>query len=346
MPRVQRLWFVSLMFACASLPLCAQETGGETTGITSTGIARSRTRPVHGSIMLRGGEMPAVRITINSLSRSYNTVIFSDGAGTFVIPALPIGSYNVLLEAPGYLNKQEELDVPPGAGPVSVQWNLVAEAVANTGGSSDGFISVTSLKVSGDARKSYEAGLKEARKEKWAEARAHFEAALQKQATFPAALHALARLDVQEGKFAGAAERLEQAIALDASFDPAQFLLAYVYNQMGRHQEALDAATKTIQLRPTFWPPHYELGHAALALGKLDLAMESSGRIATLGGPKIAEANLLRAGVLLQRGQLADARTEMQTFLERAPNHRRAPMVRMIMADVEQRMAQAGELPR
>jgi tetratricopeptide (TPR) repeat protein len=342
MSRVQRLLSVSLLLACAYLPLSAQETGGETTGLTSTGVARSRTRPVHGSIMLRGGEMPAVRITINSPSRAYNTVIFSDGTGSFVIPSLPIGNYNVLLEAPGYLTRQEELDVPPGAGPVSVQYTMVAEAVANSGGSTDGFISVASLKVSGEARREYELGLKEARRQKWAEARKHFEAALEKQAAFPAALHALARLDVLENKLERAVERLEEAVRMDASFDPAQFLLSYVCNQMGRHQQALEAATKTIQLRPTFWPPHYELGYAALALGKLELAMESSARIVMLGGAKIPEANLLRAGVMLQRGQLGDARTEMQLFLERAPNHRRAPMVRMILADVEGKLAQAS----
>ena len=342
MPRVKRLLFCFLLFGLANLPMLAQETGGDGANPARPGMGRNRTRPVHGSILMRGGEMPAVRITVNSPSRSYNTVIFSDGTGAFVIPAMPIGEYNVLLEAPGYLSKQEELDVPPGDGPVSVQWNLTAETAAATAGSSDGFISVTSLKVTGEAKKAYEAGLKEARKQKWGEARVHFEAALQKQAAFPAALHALARLDVLEGKLPSAAERLEEAVKIDASFEPAQFLLAYVYNQMGQHQQAFDAATKTIQLRPSFWPPHYELGYAALALGRLDEALESSARIVTLGGPKVPEANLLRAGVLLQRGQLADARAEMQLFLERAPNHRRAPMVRLIMADVEQKLAKAA----
>jgi len=340
MPRVKRLW--SVMFLAALVPAAsAQLIEGNAAG----GLGRSRARPVSGSIILRGPTNPSVRVTVESQNRMVNTVVFSDGSGSFFVSSLPFGAYSVLLEAPGYLSQRETIDVPPGSGPVAVQFMMQAEPPPNSGGSNEGFVSVASLKVSEDAKREYSAGVKEAQRGRMSEARKHFESALEREPRFPAALYALARMDLDEGKLEPALARLHETISIDSAFEPAQLALAMTLNQLGQHDAALKAAEKAVSLRPNTWPAYFELGFAALAMGDEMRALQCSERIVTLAGDGVPEAYLLRAGVMLRRSQFREARVQLQEFLRRAPNHRRSPMVRSTLVEVEQQLARSMPQP-
>jgi tetratricopeptide (TPR) repeat protein len=332
MTRVKRLMYLGLLAATVSSASAQLIDGG------AGSLGRSRARPVSGSIILRGPTNPAVRVTVESQNRTVNTVVFSDGSGSFFVSNLPFGAYSVLLEAPGYLSQRETIDVPPGSGPVAVQFMMQAEPPPNTGGSNEGFVSVASLKVSDEAKREYAAGIKEAQRQRFADARKHFELALEKEPHFPAALYALARMDLDEGKVDTAIEKLHQAVGIDASFEPAQFSLAMALNQVGQHEPALKAAEKAVSLRPGAWHAYFELGFAALAMGNETRALQCSEKIVSLAGAEVPEAYLLRAGVLLRRSQLREARVQLQEFLRRAPNHRRSPMVRSTLLQVEQQL--------
>ncbi len=298
-------------------------------------------RTVSGSVVVQGTLVGNVRVTIESLNRSFHRVVSADGSGSFVISGVPVGPYTITLEAEGYRTAREQLDVPPGSGLVVVQYMLVPAQPTPDPTTKGPLVSAASLQVPRDARNEFEAGLRDLERQRRKNARDHFEKALTKYAKFPQALHALALLDLEEQKSEHALEELRRALEVDGTYTEGHLALSQALNSLGRHTEALDAARRGMELRPDLWQFHYEAGVAALGLGKEDVALASSERILALAGPKIAETRLLRAGVLLRRERYAEARIELLAFLELAPQHRLASLAKQTLRDVEGKLSLA-----
>ncbi len=74
------------------------------------------TRSVNGSVVLQGTAHDPVRITIDSPGRAFHRIVYTDSSGSFSVSGIPIGVYDVQLEAEGYQTQHETLDVPPGTG--------------------------------------------------------------------------------------------------------------------------------------------------------------------------------------------------------------------------------------
>ncbi len=298
-----------------------------------------RTRTISGSVVLRGTSVAPVRVRVASSTRTFQRTIYTDGSGTFSLSNVPYGQYTVDLEAEGYLPQREYVDVPPGTGPVMVQFIMSPAPPARTASSKEPSVSVATLKVPQEALSEFLTGQREAQRQRWKEARAHFEKALQKHPEFPQALRALALLDLVEQQPETALERLRRAVEIDPSYAEACLMQSQVLNRLGRSAEALEAARKASALRPDLWPAQYELGVAALALGQDSLALEASQKIEATGGPNVPEAKLLRAGVWLRSSRYTEAKAELVTFLNLAPDHRLAPLARKTLQEVDQKLS-------
>ncbi len=298
-----------------------------------------RTRTISGSVVLRGTSVAPVRVTVASSTRTFQRTIYTDGSGTFSLSNVPYGQYTVDLEAEGYLPLREYVDVPPGTGPVMVQFIMRPAPPERTASSKEPTVSVVTLQVPREALNEFTAGQREAQRQRWKEARAHFEKALQKHPEFPQALRALALLDLVEQQPETALERLRRAVEIDPSYAEACLTQSQVLNFLGRFAEALEAARKVTVLRPDVWPAQYELGVAALALGQDSVALEAGEKVEAVAGPNAPEAKLLRAGVWLKRSRYAEAKAELVAFLSLAPDHRLAPVARKTLQEVDQKLS-------
>ena len=296
-------------------------------------------RTVTGSVALQGMPISNVRITIESLTRSFHRVLYADSSGNFVISNVPVGQYNITLEADGFRTVRETLDVPRGSGVVTAQFMMRPIQAAEQQTSKGAVVSVQTLQIPQGALRELAAGLREMERTRWKQARQHFEKALQKHPAFPQALHALALVDLREQHTEPALEWLRRAVDVDPGFAEGHLTLSRLLNSLGRSQEALGAAERCVELQPNGWEGHYELGLAALSLGQDGLALEASQHIERLAGSKRAEAALLRAGVLLKRGQLAEAKAALESFLESAPGHRHADLARRTLAEIERQLS-------
>ncbi len=297
------------------------------------------TRTINGSVVLGGASVGNVRVTIESGSRSFHRTVYTDGAGSFGISGVPVGQYTFTLEAEGYQPQQESVDVPPGSGILLVQFVMRPAVRAANPASKQSSVSVATLHIPPDAQIEFAGGRREMQRHRWKEAREHFEKALKKHAEFPQALRALALLELHEQRLEQALELLYRAVTVDPSYAEGQLLLSHMLNILGKHTEALDAARKVVSLRPDVWQAQYELGLAALSLGQDDLALEAGERITSAAGPNIAEARLLRAGVLLKRSKYAEAKSELVAFLQLAPDHELAPLAKKTLAEVEEKIS-------
>ncbi len=329
MSQVLRLLFL-LALVCSGPAILAQDP----TPSTSFGGGG---RTINGTVILQAQVAANVRITIESANRSFHRTVYADGGGSFAISGVPVGGYWVTVETEGYHTLRERLEVPRGTGVVVVQYMPRPAPVADAASrlSNEPAISVSTLKVPKEARSEFEAGLRDMERKRWGRARERFEKALQKHQAFPQAVLALAWLDLNEQQPERALERLHWAVEVDPAYAGGYLLLSRVLNLLGRHTEALQAAQQGTALRPELWELQYELGVAALSLGQDTLALEASERIEALGGPKVPESRLLRAGVLLKRQRYAEAKAQLLAFLEIAPNHRHAPLAKQTLYEVE-----------
>ncbi len=293
---------------------------------------QSGTRTIAGSVLLNGPHLSAVRITIQSASRSFHRVGYADGSGTFSFSGVPVGDNEIILEADGFVTLREELQVPPGTGAFPVQYVLRPASTPTDAGSKER-VSVSALQIPADARKELEDGMRELSNKRTGEARKHFEKALKKHPKFPQALHALALLD---GEMAPerAVARLRQAVEMDPAYAEGFVTLSRILNLLGNHAEALDAARKAVALRSDIWQAHYEMGVAALSLGQEEVAVEACKKIEGIAGLKTPELRLLRSGILLRQGKMEEAKVELTAFLELAPQHAMANLARQTLLQI------------
>lgn len=302
--------------------------------LVSLSWAQGSRRPLSGKVVLRGANTGPIRVTIETSSRSFHQDLFTDGAGIFSI-TVPTGEIIVTVQAEGYVTLRESLDVPPGTGPMPVDFMLKPMPPrSGLSGSKEGITTIPNLRVPADARQEFEAGLREMERKRWRPARTRFEKALEKFADFPQALQMLARLDLAQGQAQRAAERLRRIVEIEPNNSEAFLLLSYVLNKLGQAAEALEAGQRVVSLKPDVWQGHYQVGLAALSLGQEALVLECSGRVASLAGAQAAEPRLLRAGVYLRRQQFSQAREELEKFLELAPSHELAPLAKKTLSEL------------
>jgi len=292
-------------------------------------------RSVTGQIITQGGTQTRARVMLATFSRSFERTVFADGSGTFSIPDVPAGVYQIEIEAEGYQTRRESLDVPPGTGPFAVQFILRPALTQPNPVSTDPSVSVALLNVPPEARKEFKAGQREMARGQWEKAGHDFENALKKYPKFPEALRQLALLDLREQKADQALQHLDQALKIDPNYAGVYLTQSHVLNMIGKHQEASQSASKALVLRPKLYQAEYERGVAALALGYDEVALEACAKMKTVAGPKVPEAMLLQAGVWLRRGDYAQARAELTTFLQSAPNHWLAPLAKQTLLSLE-----------
>jgi Tfp pilus assembly protein PilF len=299
--------------------------------------AQGSRRPLAGKVVLRGATAGAIRVTIETSTRSFHQELFTDGAGIFSI-TVPTGEVIFTIQAEGYVTLRESMDVPPGSGPMPVDFMLKPMPPrSGLSGSREGLTTIPNLRVPAGARQEYEAGLREMERKRWSQARKRFEKALEKYADFPQALQVLARLDLAQGQPQRAAERLRRTVQIEPNNGEAFLLLSHALYKLGAAAEALEAGQSAVNLKPDAWQGHYQVGLAALSLGQEDLVLECSGRVAALAGAEAPEPRLLRAGVFLRRQQFTQAREQLEKFLELAPGHELAPLAKKTLAELPQK---------
>jgi tetratricopeptide (TPR) repeat protein len=106
-------------------------------------------------------------------------------------------------------------------------------------------------------------GLVEARRGRFAEAKAKYEEVVRLEPSNSAALAALGRLHLLENRDAPAIEHLERAVKLSPQDAESTYQLGVLYDRNGRPAEGRQMLRRAIELRAGYADPHYQLGRIA-----------------------------------------------------------------------------------
>ncbi len=286
----------------------------------SRGIAQSKSisdarGSLSGTVLIDGENVVAsqVRVELRGLGESGNFTALTDRDGDFRVGALPVGTYFVSVNAPGYSPFEETLQIDPGTAPLVVRLRRAIAVLANKATPST---SVHELSVPGKARKYFDKGNQLLATKNVAASIPEYQRAIK---TFPAYYEAyykigIAELDQQRGPEAEAAFRKALELS-DAHYAPAQSGLSLVLCIERHFTEAEAAARADLELDANDSMGHYALALVLYATGRVGES-EKSALDALRIKPRFPEVNLLLAQVHARQNNLAAAVTDLDAYLK------------------------------
>lgn len=205
-------------------------------------------------------------------------------------------------------------------------------------GNVEGFTySLTTANAPKDAKKAYEKGAEQLKKEKFVDAEANLRKAVAAYPEYAVAWFDLGRSLEAQNKAGEARESFEKAVAADPKYVK-PYLHLMQQDAMAQNWEALEKSSGTVlKLNPFNFPQAWFYHSVAnLQLDKLDVAEKSAREALRLDDkhrfPKISHV----LGVILaQRQQFPEAVEHMKGYLNFAPNARDADAVRKQVGDLE-----------
>ncbi len=155
-----------------------------------------------------------------------------------------------------------------------------------------------------------------------------FEQAAKLDPALPDPPYTLGVLYMQLGRFSESQTELERATALRPDHGDAWAMLGNVYKENGESEKAVTALRRAIELQPDQPSPHITLAAILIRQGDTAGAAAERKKAAELSRVAVSRqrANFaLDSGrLLLQRGQLADATTQLQAAVAADPNYAEA----------------------
>jgi tetratricopeptide (TPR) repeat protein len=255
--------------------------------------------------------------------------ILTDKNGKWSILGLAGGEWGVLIEKEGYMISEGRLKVNEfgPAQPVNVTLKVVPKEVMEQ---------AEKQSETGQAKAALEQGNALLQQQKYAEARAAYEAGMAKlpdASLHPAILRAIADTYHKEGKTDQAVASLKKALEL-APQDPVTLqLMVNLLAAAGREAEAktyMEQLPAGANVDPAVL---LNLGIKAFNEGKMDQAFAEFDRVVK-ENPQLPDAYYYRGLVYLNQGKNAEAKADFQKLIELDPNHANAAEAREFLKDL------------
>jgi Tfp pilus assembly protein PilF len=259
---------------------------------------------------------PVKDARIEIQSRENGQIVFSGYTmpnGTFAIPNLPTGSYEVVVTS-GLQESREPVMLEGAEQDVTVV--LPVGSSLNTGDKNS--ISVAQMKVPERARNAYHKAQDAMHKEKAADAEKYVEEALRDYPQYADALTLRGILRLDAKKYDEASRDFEQAIQYDPNYPVAYVALGATYNLLSRWDDALRVLTRGTTLNPSAWQAYFEMGKAFMGKGDYQTALQQLDKTAQLR-PEYALLHLVKAHALLGLKNYTNAMAELEAYLAHEP---------------------------
>ena len=236
------------------------------------------------------------------------------GAGLSPTPQLK--DCELYADAPGYQSERIQLfamhDSLVQVGVITL--HPLASSDSNT-------ISVTSLQAPENARKNFEKGQQQAKKNKWAAACEYFKRAIEAYPRYALAWAELGRAQARQNDFADAQVSLHKAVEQDSHLMQGYVDLARLALQRSDWKELAAVTARMVQLAPDYSAQYWFLNSAAnYNLGQMPAAETSAARGLRLDQiHQFPQLEYLYAMILANRHDYQSAATHLQSYLHLAP---------------------------
>jgi tetratricopeptide (TPR) repeat protein len=211
---------------------------------------------------------------------------------------------------------------------------LILHHLANVQGTT---VSATSLQAPKDAKKAYSKGLDEAKKQKWPEAQAQFEKAVQLYPRYAAAWFELGNVFGHESNADQARKAYGQALEADRKFLKPYLPLAVMALQENNWQAVADTTDALTRLDPVDYPQAFLFNALAnLNLRNFDAAEQGARQALKLDTEHRFPRSAYVLGLVLANKHDYDAALPLlKEFIQRAPKAPDAGAVRKQIGDIE-----------
>jgi len=228
----------------------------------------------HGSFSFElGNRMPAMSAGIAEADTSYDNSVMGANGNSGQMANRQWRDCELQAALSGFTSEVLELStkVSDAASIGSVD---VGRIVLHRMGGVQGFtVSATSALAPSGAKKVFEKGRQQEKKEKWDDAQQSFEKAVAMYSHYAVAWFELGRLQLKKKDLAGARHSFEQALAADPKFVSPYQGLSDLAMQEQKWQEVVDDTKKVVALNPVSFPDawfrnalgNYHLGDLAAA---------------------------------------------------------------------------------
>jgi tetratricopeptide (TPR) repeat protein len=220
---------------------------------------------------------------------------------------------------------------------------IVLHRLANVEGVT---ISATSAMAPNNAKKAYEKGLNEARKEKWENAEKELWKAVDIYPKYASAWYHLGNVQQKQKNFDAARNSYSQSLAADSRFVAPYQQLAEIYAREQKWPQVVDATDRLLRLNPVEFPQAWYYN----AVGNYQLhnvpAAEKSIRetLAADTAHRISKAEYLLGLILAAKHDLTGAAEHLRAYIKLAPDAPEIDKVKQQLAEMEQATsAQASE---
>jgi tetratricopeptide (TPR) repeat protein len=310
-----RASLIFLAAAVAGAPLLAQEWRG--------GRAR-----VEGTVKNEKGEpIAGAKVHLRWKQNTDGPDLTTDKKGKWAMLGIVGGAWNIDFEAPGYQTRQisAELKEAERNPPIDIQLQPAPQAK-----SGEEVISIGGKRVSKQTADAIERGNAALDAKKYAEAREAYLQALAEVPDNPALLMRVAAASYADGKLDDAVKYAHQAADADPQ-DPAPWrMIAEIELQRGNLDAGQAALAKVPAEKIKDGQPYLNMG--ILLLNKKKAAeAETAFSKAVSVQPDLADAYYMRALARVQLKKKADARADLEKYLQLAPGGNEAKDARDLL---------------
>jgi tetratricopeptide (TPR) repeat protein len=322
-----RVWAAIIVIG---LSVCAAmgQAGTSTTGSIRGRVVLPNDGPVFESVSIRLESLRGVRSTG-----------FTDNQGNFSFRALPVGIYEVVVEADRnhFDPVSTKVEVFPNSPSImTIVLKLKKEAVKEKTGSSTISTGELDPNIPPAAKKEFELGAAAAREKNSAKAIAHLQKAVAIYPRYLKAYNDLGAHQLVSGLLDEAAESLARAIEIDPkAFNP-RLNLGMVLVQQHRFEEASAELSTAVSLESNSASARLYYGRALVGLNNLDAAEKELKTAYDIGGAEYALALYHLGQLYMGKGERDAAVKTFETYLIAAPSATNAPEVKKMLAMLKQ----------
>ena len=293
--------------------------------------------PVILAGQVRGPDGRVVSVPVNlKLETEEGTLVQSQlvsPGGQFEFTDLSKNPYRLTVTAEGFQTLQQVLDLRTPSSRTFI--NLFLTPVGAAKNERGAAPSLTDQQAPKKAREEFGKGLRDFSKEKYSDARAHFEKAVREYPCFARALTQLAVTLIYLRASSQAEAPLRKSIECDPGYYEGHLVLGQLLNVDKKFVESEKILAEGLRLSPGSWQFYYQLGIAHFGLGQYDKAEQDYQKVMSFNSSPPPEYHVKLADVYLAQEVYEKAYAEMQAYLQVEPSGRFADKIRRIMQDMK-----------
>jgi tetratricopeptide (TPR) repeat protein len=296
---------------------------------------------IRGTVLLKAGERPASQVAVRL--KSHVAGIFhsmlTDLEGHFEVRGLPRGTYEIVVDEPGYESAQTSAQLDGVSAELVIYLKPSHVEVSRRNGDT---ISVRELKIPHQAQEEFREGLERVAKNDPAGGLLHFQKAAQEFPGYYEAQYHAGAVQMKMGQRVAAMQAFQTAIDLSGGrYAHADFGLGYLLYLEGRASEAEGVIRRGLDVDEDSPDGYAILGMTLLRLERIEEA-EKYAREAIARDANLEVAYLVLADVHARRHEYQQQLRALETYLNLDPSGPASERVRQARGLVLQIVASSS----